>query len=92
MFNFKSLSCKSLVDENSRLLNVFHQEVSWYATVLSSQRGFDKWPISMYKFLRFCYKTDNLSISSGPYMYEVTLVGTFNIKGSIEDLVLIRLH
>lgn len=48
--------------------------------------------ISMYKFLRFCYKTDNLSISSGPYMYEVTLVGTVNMKGSIEDLVLIRLH
>lgn len=48
--------------------------------------------ISMNKFLRFFYKTDNLSISSGPYMYEVTLVGTFNMKGSIEDLVLIRLH
>lgn len=47
--------------------------------------------VSMYKFLRFCYKTDNLSISGGPYMYEVTLVGTVNMKGSIEDLVLIRL-
>lgn len=48
--------------------------------------------ISMYKFLRFCYNTDNLSISSGPYMYEVTLVGTVNIKGSIEDLIFIRLR
>lgn len=38
--------------------------------------------ISMYKFLRFCYKTDNLSISGGPYMYEVTLVGTVKYRGS----------
>lgn len=48
--------------------------------------------ISMYKFVRFSYKTDSLSISSGPYMYEVTLVGTVNMKGSIEDLIFIRLH
>lgn len=48
--------------------------------------------ISMYKFLCFCYKMDNLSIFSGLYMYEVMFVGIVNMKGSIEDLVFIRLY